>query len=301
MEILIFLLIVLTILLLPSFFIFYISMSVNKKPGIKPDAHFLKTLQVYKDKGEKVFQNLNREDLYINSFDNLKLHATYIDKKAQKTIVCVHGYRSSYRNDFFQTLPLLNKLDCNLLLVDNRGHGESEGKYIGFGVLDSYDILSWLSYLRQRQNDSKFILYGISMGAATVLNAAGNDLDDVIGVIADCGFSSGYDEVCNQIRVIYHLPPFPFVPLSDLFLKLFAHYSLKEKEAKTSIRNYHKDLLVIHGEDDRFVDTSMSYIIFKNANEPKQLEIFPDASHARSHISDPERYDELLSGFIKRI
>lgn len=249
--------------------------------------------------GREYIYSLNPEDLYINSFDNLKLHALFINNSTNKTIICVHGYKAKDGlYDFGMSAKFLNSLGYNLLFVDNRAHGLSQGKYIGFGVLDSIDVNSWVDYLVTNMNQETIILYGMSMGAATVMNAQNNK---VKAIIADCGFASGYDEVAYQIKKMYHLPAFPLVPISNILLKLLAKYSLKDKEAYISIKNYHNNLLIIHGGKDRFVPTSDAYKIFDNATCHKKILIVPGASHAKSYLKDTKLYEETFKEFLDEI
>lgn len=249
--------------------------------------------------GREYIYSLNPEDLYINSFDNLKLHAIFINNNTNKTIICVHGYKAKDGlYDFGMSARFLNSLGYNLLFVDNRAHGLSQGKYIGFGVLDSVDINSWVDYLVANMNQETIILYGMSMGAATVMNAQNNK---VKAIIADCGFASGYDEVVYQIKKMYHLPPFPIIPISNVLLKLLAHYSLKEKEAYKSIKNYKNNLLIIHGDKDHFVPTRDAYKIFDNATCHKKILIVPGASHAKSYLKDTKLYEQTIKEFLDEI
>lgn len=249
--------------------------------------------------GREYIYSLNPEDLYINSFDNLKLHALFINNNTNKTIICVHGYKAKDGlYDFGMSARFLNSLGYNLLFVDNRAHGLSQGKYIGFGVLDSIDVNSWVDYLVTNMNQETIILYGMSMGAATVMNAQNNK---VKAIIADCGFASGYDEVVYQIKKMYHLPPFPIIPISNVLLKLLAHYSLKEKEAYKSIKNYKNNLLIIHGDKDHFVPTRDAYKIFDNATCHKKILIIPGASHAKSYLKDTKLYEQTIKEFLDEI
>lgn len=249
--------------------------------------------------GREYIYSLNPKDLYINSFDNLKLHALFINNNTNKTIICVHGYKAKDGlYDFGMSARFLNSLGYNLLFVDNRAHGLSQGKYIGFGVLDSIDVNSWVDYLVANMNQETIILYGMSMGAATVMNAQNNK---VKAIIADCGFASGYDEVAYQIKKMYHLPPFPIIPISNVLLKLLAHYSLKEKEAYKSIKNYKNNLLIIHGDKDHFVPTRDAYKIFDNATCHKKILIVPGASHAKSYLKDTELYEQTIKEFLDEI
>ena len=266
--------------------------------------------------GREYIYSLNPEDLYINSFDNLKLHGLFINNQTNKTIICVHGYKAKDGlYDFGMSAKFLNSLGYNLLFVDNRAHGLSQGKYIGFGVLDSIDVNYWVDYLVTNMNQETIILYGMSMGAATVLNTDSSPSDSspcsspdsspcsspVKAIIADCGFASGYDEVTYQIKKMYHLPSFPLVPISNILLKLLAKYSLKDKEAYKSIKNYKNNLLIIHGSRDHFVPTSDAYKIFDNATCKKKLLIIKDASHAKSYLKDTKLYEKTVREFLDEI
>lgn len=254
--------------------------------------------------GREYIYSLNHEDLYINSFDNLKLHALFINNNTNKTIICVHGYKAKDGlYDFGMSAKFLNSLGYNLLFVDNRAHGLSQGKYIGFGVLDSIDVNSWVDYLVTNMKQETIILYGMSMGGATVLNtdSSQSDSSQVKAIIADCGFASGYDEVAYQIKKMYHLPSFPLVPISNILLKLLAKYSLKDKEAYKSIKNYKNNLLIIHGSKDHFVPTSDAYKIFDNATCHKKILIVPGASHAKSYLKDTELYEQTIKEFLDEI
>ena len=266
--------------------------------------------------GREYIYSLNPKDLYINSFDNLKLHGLFINNNSNKTIICVHGYKAKDGlYDFGMSAKFLNSLGYNLLFVDNRAHGLSQGKYIGFGVLDSIDVNSWIDYLVTNMNQETIILYGMSMGAATVLNTDSSPSDSspcsspdsspcsspVKAIIADCGFASGYDEVAYQIKKMYHLPSFPLVPISNILLKLLAKYSLKDKEAYKSIKNYKNNLLIIHGSRDHFVPTSDAYKIFENATCKKKLLIIKDASHAKSYLKDTKLYEKTVREFLDEI
>ncbi len=254
-------------------------------------------------KGREYIYSLKHEDLYIQSFDNLKLHALFVpNTKEDKTIICVHGYKAKDGlYDFGQSAKFLYSTGYNILFVDNRSHGYSQGKYIGFGVLDCKDINSWVNYLTNEYKQETIVLYGISMGAASVLNGSALVNDKVKGIIEDCGFASGYDEVKYQIKQMYHLPSFPLVQIANLELMLLAKYSLKEKEAYRSIREYKGKLLVIHGGNDHFVCTQDAYKIYENANCDKNILIVEGASHAKSYLKDTKEYEKQFKRLLDEI
>ena len=139
------------------------------------------------------------EDVWIRSEDSLKLHGTYFqgagnveEKKCKKAVICFHGYTSQGLADYGSISNYYLKRGYNVLLVDQRSHGQSEGKYIGFGCKDRYDAYRWIEWVIGQEGENvQILLHGNSMGGATVLMASGLDLpQQVKGIIADCPFTS---------------------------------------------------------------------------------------------------------------
>lgn len=253
--------------------------------------------------GIEYVHTLPMESVSIKSFDGLKLYGYIIpaEKETDKVLMCVHGYRANGLYEFGSRLKFLHELGYNLLVVDDRAHGRSEGRFIGFSILDSRDVLTWGDFLKERYGeDIKLYLYGISMGAATVLAATVRmqEILKVQGVIADCGFSSGWEEIAYQLKGRFHLPKWPILYISDMWIKILGHYSLKDYEAKKEISAYDGRLLIIHGGSDDFVPTFMSKEIEDAANCDKRVCIIPNAEHAMSHTMDPEKYEDELKRFL---
>lgn len=302
---LIILLIVFVLLLLVSYVLVCISFKRPKK--VQENQEPTEAWKLYVEtnmNGRKwLYKNKDVQDVSIQSFDGLTLKGIYVDNGSNKTIVCVHGYMAKDGlYDFGSSIQFLCSTGYNILVVDDRSHGKSEGTFIGFGVLDSLDINHWCKYLVQDKKQESIILYGISMGAATVLNTPSTDLPkEVQGIIADCGFASGYEEVSYQIKEMYHLPSFPLIPLANFWLKVFAHYSLKEKESYQSISKFNGHVLLIHGADDTFVKTSDVYKIYENITCEKELFVVPGAAHAQSYLTDTKGYEDKISNFLKKI
>ena len=114
------------------------------------------------------------EDIFLPSFDGLRLHGQLVQQPESKgTILLFHGYRSSWAIDFSIVLPYYHSLGYDLLVVDERAHGQSEGDYITFGVRERRDVVTWAQYAAMHFGPAHpLILDGLSMGAATVLMAA---------------------------------------------------------------------------------------------------------------------------------
>ena len=144
------------------------------------------------------------EDIYIKSFDNLKLHGTLLKSGNNKNcVICFHGYTSKGLNDYGAMSKFYHEQNFNVIMIDARNHGESEGQYTGFGVLDRQDALNWIEYaISKFGKDVNIFLHGDSMGGATVLMTSGLDLAvNVKAIIADCAFTSAYDVFSHISKV----------------------------------------------------------------------------------------------------
>ena len=224
-------------------------------------------------------------------------------KHAKGTILLFHGYRSSWVIDFSIVLPHYFSLGYNLLAVDERAHGESEGTYITFGVRERHDVATWAAYAAMHFGPAHpLILDGLSMGAATVLMASDLPLPlSVRGIIADCGFSSPYAIMKSVFRAhCRRLPAGPFLALTDVFTRLFAGFSLKGASTLDAVAKTNLPILFIHGTGDTFVPCSMTQAAYDACAAPKQLVLVPDAGHGCSYLVDRPRVQAELAAFLSK-
>lgn len=243
-----------------------------------------------------------REECFIQSHDGLKLHGTLIParEKSGRTVIAVHGYRSS-GTAFAGICPFFHELGFNILLVDNRAHGESEGRYVGFGCLDQDDCLGWIDYIVRRYGaQSEILLYGVSMGGSTVLLTAGRgDLPaQVKAVVSDCAFTSAWDVFRHVLNHSYHMPSFPVLYAGDLLCRKLAGYGLRDCSTLERVRTARVPVLLMHGKNDTFVPTQMSRDNFEACKEPKKLVLIPDAGHGSAYYAHPEEYERAVREWI---
>jgi len=241
------------------------------------------------------------EEVTTTSRDGLILAAQYYHVRDGAPLgICVHGYRATATRDFCGGMPLLRRLGCNVLLIHNRAQGKSEGHAVTFGIRERFDVLSWIEYANARFGaQTPIMLYGISMGAATVLMAAGLELpQNVKGILADSPYTTPKEIIC-KVAGDMKLPPalaYPFVHLGAL---LFAGgIDPGEASAVTGVDGAKIPITLIHGEADAFVPVEMSYAIAK-ANPDINLHVFPEAHHGISYIKDKERYLSIATDFIR--
>ena len=250
--------------------------------------------------GHAFYDASPKEKWYVTSYDGLKLKADFIPcENARATIILMHGYRSSAMHDFSGVLPYYHSLGLNILLCDQRAHGESEGKYIGYGVVERYDLLSWAEEHNKRiGTDTPIILDGISMGGATVIFSTSLEFpENVRGMIDDCGYYSAKDQI-TYVMGLLKLPVFPFYHLANAMCKLIAGFSFSDVDAREHLSKTRIPILFIHGEADDFVPVDMGKACYDSCVSKKSIFLCPEASHGMSYITQTEKCKEMLREFL---
>ena len=241
------------------------------------------------------------EAVTISAQDGTKLSARYYHVRDGAPLqIQFHGYRGTAVRDFCGGNKLARESGQNTLVVDQRAHGKSGGTAITFGIRERLDCLCWAEYANQRfGSNTPVFLSGVSMGAATVLMASELELPaNVVGIIADCPYSSPEAIIRKVCREDMHLPPALVMPFIRLGVRLFGHFDLREASAVQAVRNTSIPILLLHGEDDRFVPCGMSREIFDACTGEKTRITFPGAGHGLSYIVDTETYSEAVSRFV---
>ncbi len=240
------------------------------------------------------------EKVEIVSHDGLRLSARYYRfcKGESRVEILFHGWRSNAVRDGCGGARMARDGGYNLLLVDQRAHGESEGETLSFGILEKYDCLAWVNYAVSRfGEDVRILLGGVSMGAATVLMASALDLPaQVVGITADCGYSSPeaiIRKVCRD-RGIPDKLGYPFVRISA---RLFGGFSLSDGGAVEAVRSAKVPVMIMHGERDGFVPFPMAREIYDACASEKRFLSVPRAGHGLAYFYDTKHYSEQVSAF----
>lgn len=248
----------------------------------------------------KEARKLHFEEFDITSFDGLNLHAKYYEYAPNATMeIMFHGYRGSAERDLCGGIQRCFALGRNVLLVDQRTSDGSDGNVISFGINESRDCLAWIDFaIKHFGPDVKIILTGISMGASTVIMAAGNDLpENVVGVLADCGYNSPRDIIKKVIRQM-HLPADLLYPFVKLGAKIFGKFDLEETSPEEAIKNCKVPIILFHGDADDFVPCEMSKLNYDACTSPKRLVTIPGAGHGLGYMLDPEGYLKAVAEFF---
>ncbi|MEG1411687.1 MAG: alpha/beta hydrolase [Terrisporobacter sp.] len=253
-----------------------------------------------KEDVEWLLKDSNYKDEYITSFDGLKLHSYVVENenKTDKWAIVVHGYTSdgetvSAKAKYFY------EMGYNVLAPDLRAHGKSEGDYIGMGYDDRVDIINWINKITESNPKSEIVLHGTSMGSATVLMVSGEKLpSNVKAIVADCGYSSVWDQFTYQLKDLFNLSSFPVMDISNMVTMVRAGYSLKQATPLNAVEKSETPILYIHGDKDAFVPYYMMDELYDATNSDKEKLTVKGAEHANSDLVNPKLYWTSINDFL---
>lgn len=250
------------------------------------------------------FYKQKLEDYEITNEKGYKLKGYLLpaEENSDVYVFCSHGYRGNGRLEFQNMAKFYHEKGYNLFIVDHQAAGESDGTYIGFGYHEYTDCFRWLDFMRNEfGKDIQIILHGVSMGCATVTMMSGNDRlpANVKFTVADCGYTSAYDEFMHNISSVKFVAP--VMVAADKFNKLISGYNFKDANPLESVRNAKVPMLFIHGSIDDFVPTKMVYELYNNCSAPdKDILIVEGAAHAESYPVNSEAYESKINKFTDK-
>lgn len=298
------LLIILTLLI--SYICFYMAFYVPKRKEKNPEEYPIPEGEIYEPFREtmvgwmKEVRKLPHEEFSIKSFDGLTLRGKYYEYAPGAPIeLMLHGYRGDAERDLCGGVQRCFALQRSALIVDQRSCGNSEGNVITFGIKEHRDCLDWVDFMVKHFGpDVKIILTGISMGASTVIIAAENPLPpNVVGVLADCGFTSA-QEIIKKVIHQMKLPVAPVYPFVKLGAKIYGHFDLEERSAIEAAPKCTVPLILFHGENDDFVPCEMSRANYEACTSRKKILTIPGAGHGLSYPVSPNAYLDALREFF---
>lgn len=252
----------------------------------------------------KTWLEENSEGIYLNTDGGITLHGYLAENSLSENryaIVC-HGYRSK-ATDMSYFAKCLYDMGLSVLAVDARAHGKSDGELIGMGYLEKRDIILWINEIIRLKPEAEIILYGLSMGAATVLFTSGEaDLpDNVKAVVSDCAYSRVYEQIGCTIRgYAPFLPDFPIVDSASVVCELKGGYSFRDASCVEAVKRSRTPTLFIHGSADTFVPFYMLDTLYTNAGCPKERLVIEGAAHAQCAATDPTLYWNTIEDFINK-
>lgn len=279
--------------------------NLNEK---EQDLYIIPPGKQYESVADVMLQNIQEleqlpfEQLCITARDGVHLVARYYHFKDNAPVqILFHGYRGNGVREYSCGNKMAAQLGYNTIVVDERAHGKSGGHTISFGIKERYDCADWAKYASERFGENTPIfLSGVSMGAATVLMASELSLPkNVVAITADCPYSSPgaiIRKVCKDVKIPSVLA-YPFVVLGAL---LYGHFRIWESSPVKAVQHTSIPILLIHGEDDRFVPCDMSREIYRACVGPRKLVTFPEAGHGLSYLTDTPRYQRIMRSFLQQ-
>lgn len=270
----------------------------NKLCGFSNEDGFIDELEA----GAVRLAKVETEEVSLTAKDGTLLTGhLYSCDYPKRLIIAVHGWRSTWNRDFGLAADFWFENNCNVLFVEQRCQGKSGGEYIGFGLLERYDVRDWAHWAHEKYGgELPIYLDGVSMGATTVLMASGLDLpESVHGIIADCGFTSPYAIWKHVAENHMHLKYGPIKGIADAICRQKIQMGADEHSTVDALKDNKVPVLFAHGTDDPFVPVEMTYENYKACTAPKRLVIVPGAAHGLSFYVEKERYAEELIAFWK--
>ncbi|MBQ4072868.1 MAG: alpha/beta hydrolase [Clostridia bacterium] len=294
----------LVVLVFAGFGIGFYGMIVKPKNGLEG-----KSEEEYTDyekavvRAEKVLRAMPNEPVKVVTHDGLTLRGNFIRAEGESkiTILCLHGYTSNGYAEFSEKAQDYLKEGWNVLLVNHRNHGPSEGKYVGFATLDRIDALLWLKEIERLVPGGVIFITGVSMGGATAMQTANLALpSSVKGIIEDCGFTTCREEFLWRARTVVKCTPKWAIEILGLYIKVFAGYGLEDSSSLIACKEAKVPMMFIHGNADDVVPVEMAYECYNACTTEKELVIVEGCKHARAHYHAREQYMNAVKGFIAK-
>lgn len=291
-----------------SFYFYNLAIERNTKDFLQGNADLevsAEAMEVFTEGDWKAWEE--KQDFQrweMTSFDGLQLNAYFLPAKepTNKTVILAHGYLGSGLDMGLYGQYYYQELGYNIVMPDARGQGESEGDYIGFGWHDRLDYVKWIDLVKEKLgDDSEIVLHGVSMGAATVLMTSGEDLpDNVKAIVSDSSYTSVEDLFAYQMKRMYHLPEFPFLPSTSLVTNMRAGYTFGESSALKQVKKTDIPILYYHGNADTFVPTEMAHELYENTASPAEIMTIDDAGHGEGFVVAKDAYVKKLNSFLNK-
>lgn len=219
-------------------------------------------------------------------------------KKGHRWIILAHGYGRDqrYMRDYAE---IYVKHGYNVLSPDLCASGKSEGKYITMGVKESEEVAKWATKIKERDANAEIVLHGISMGATTVMMAAGRyEISGLTAVIEDCGYTSAYEMFTSQLGVIFGLPEFPIMTCVDIVSGIKTGVKVSEADSLKAISNIKVPVMFIHGTADTMVPPSMMERLYNACPTPKKCFVVEGAGHGDAMTVAGKQYWEIVFSFL---
>lgn len=240
-----------------------------------------------------------RKTLEIKS-EGFKLVAEYFDFGFDRVVIIIPGRMESGTYSYYFSEPY-KKSGFNVLAIDNRCHGLSEGKYNCIGLQEYKDILNWAKYMHENENMKGVMIHGICIGSATGLYAFVNDNapEYLLGLVAD-GIYVNFNESLNNHLIERKKPIFPFSQEVMWMMTMVAHKNPKKHSPINLIHKMKKPMLFIYSKEDTYSLPELGKVLYeKCGSEKKRIVFFEHGVHSHVRINAPRMYDQTIKEFVE--
>lgn len=279
------------------FYNFALNPKVDKSSIVSQDSDGV--VDYYFETSKKWF-NENKKELNMKSVTRNELTGyLFENNKSKKWVVVVHGYTSSAEN-MSNYIKSFYDLGYNVFAPDLLAHGKSQGDFYTMGGIDSEDLANWIKKISQENNKPDVALFGISMGAATVMNVLDNNLPSNVKVVMeDSGYVDLDKQFKYQLKKLFGLPSFPIINSASAVAKIRAGYFISDVNATNALKNNKLPILILHGEKDGFVPFEHAKVVYELVQSKKELHSFKGAKHVKSESMYRKQYWEIVSNFLE--
>lgn len=251
-------------------------------------------------KGAEKLEKRLTKNVFITARDNIKLYGRYYGADPEKLAILVHGYNALPENNYYEIGNDLLDSGISILMPYSRAHYPSEGDHCTFGLLEQYDILSWIDYAVEELGAKKIVLYGMSMGCATIAFSSDKITSPAVrGMVLDCGLDSPLGQYYADCKA-RHLPArslsFLVKIMGRLILKVDLTATVRDSLAKTTL-----PALFVHGTADTTVDCENTKRCFEICRCEKKLVISEGSGHTFSYADLKKKGNNEIFEYIKEL
>lgn len=295
MIIVLLILLLLVVLILNAFFL-YIQKRGSKALGA--EAPKVKMDEGLEERTAAFVKKDKQEWVIKSDYNGSQLYGWFTDNNDDVTVIMVHGFGVDHTSLNVHA-QLFDRLGCNVLQIDNQAAGKSEGKYLGFGYIESLDLLNWIQKLQSVRPNDKIILFGASMGAATVMLTSGNELPkNVKLIIEDSGYTSATDILSYHCQKRYHIKGHLLIKGISMMSRIRAGFSYAKTDCRKALNRNRLPILFMHGKNDFTVPFEMRDELSTCGQFPKM--VYESLGvHIRSYYIDSKKYQQVVEKFLK--
>lgn len=292
----------LILFLIWSLVVLFIGLNTRVNFGAAKVIHYSDVVKLSnKDKANLNWMEKAGEAMEQVTPDGLVLEGKLIRHPRSRGLVYIaHGF-GDYRYTSIQN-PAKNFYDLgySIFVGHSRGFSKRSGFWTGMGVLERADHERWLTRLEKELPNQAIFLYGVSMGAASMMNLA--DLEghpQICGIIEDCGYVSLYDQMDHSLKNVLQLPEWPILPMTNFWCRRICRYSLKDLDVREKLAASNFPILAVHGRKDDFVPYKNLDLVIEAAGDNLfDAHSYENAAHCQSFVVDSPDYWKRVSRFL---